>query len=38
MFASDIRGRRVNQMRGFRHWRWRFDEMYVKLSGETRSR
>lgn len=21
-------------MRGFRHWRWHFDEMYVKLNGE----
>jgi len=21
-------------MRGFRHWRWHLDEMYVKLSGE----
>ena len=21
-------------MRGFRHWRWHLDEMYVKLNGE----
>ncbi|MEO9131078.1 MAG: IS6 family transposase [Sphingomonas sp.] len=34
MFASEIRRRRVNRMRGFRHWRWHLDEMYVKLNGE----
>jgi putative transposase len=34
MFASDIRQQRVSQMRGFRHWRWHLDEMYVKLNGE----
>ena len=34
MFASDIRRQRVNTMRGFRHWRWHLDEMYVKLNGE----
>jgi len=34
MFASDIRRRRVNHMRGFRHWRWHLDEMYVKMNGE----
>lgn len=34
LFAADIRCRRVNQMRGFRHWRWHLDEMYVKLNGE----
>jgi putative transposase len=34
MFASDIRRRRVSRMRGFRHWRWHLDEMYVKLNGE----
>lgn len=22
-------------MRGFRHWRWRLDEVYVKINGET---
>ena len=27
-------GQRVSRMRGFRHWRWHPDEMYVKLSGE----
>ena len=34
MFAAEIRRRRVNGMRGFRHWRWNLDEMYVKLNGE----
>ena len=34
MFAADIRRQRVNRMRGFRHWRWHLDEMYVKLNGE----
>ena len=34
LFASEIRRRRINQMRGFRHWRWHVDEMYVRLNGE----
>ena len=34
LFASEIRRRRVNHIRGFRHWRWHLDEMYVKLNGE----
>jgi putative transposase len=34
LFAADIRLQRVNRMRGFRHWRWHLDEMYVKLNGE----
>ena len=34
LFASEIRRRRVSHMRGFRHWRWHLDEMYVKLNGE----
>jgi len=34
MFAGDIRRQRVKRMRGFRHWRWRLDKMYVKLNGE----
>ncbi|MEO5499576.1 MAG: IS6 family transposase, partial [Candidatus Saccharimonadales bacterium] len=29
LFASEIRRRRVSYMRGFRHWRWHLDEMYV---------
>ena len=34
MFAGKIRRQRVSRMRGFRHWRWHLDEMYVKLNGE----
>ena len=32
--TADIRRQRVSRMRGFRHWRWHLDEMYVKLNGE----
>jgi putative transposase len=34
MFAGDIRRQRVSVMRGFRHWRWHLDEVYVKINGE----
>jgi len=34
LFAADVRRQRVSRMRGFRHWRWHLDEMYVKLNGE----
>ena len=34
IFAGDIWRRRVKWMRGFRHWRWHLDEMYVKLNRE----
>jgi len=34
LVAGEIRRRRVSHMRGFRHWRWHLDEMYVKLNGE----
>ena len=34
LFAADIRRQRVQRMRGFRHWQWHLDEMYVKLNGE----
>ena len=34
VFASNVRRARVNRMRGFCHWRWHLDEMYVKLNGE----
>ncbi len=34
LFGADIRRQRVSRMRGFRHWRWHLDEMYVKLNGE----
>ena len=34
LMASDIRRQRISRMRGFRHWQWHLDEMYVKLNGE----
>jgi len=34
LFAADIRRQRVNRMKGFRHWKWHLDEVYVKLGGE----
>ena len=30
LFAADIRRQRVSRMRGFRHWRWHIDEVFVK--------
>ena len=34
LFAADIRRQRVSRMRGFRHWRWHIDEVFVKINGE----
>ncbi len=34
MFAAEIRQRRVNRVRSFRHWRWHLDEVFVKINGE----
>src|SRR5580658_1736473 len=34
MFAAEIRKKRVDAMRAHTHWRWRLDEMYVKINGE----
>lgn len=34
LFAGEIRRQRVNAMRGYHHWRWYLDEMYVKINGE----
>ena len=34
MFAREARRQRVSRMRGFRHWRWHLDDMFVKLNGE----
>src|SRR5690606_26075163 len=34
LFAADIRRQRVSRMKGFRHWRWNLDEVYVKINGE----
>lgn len=35
LFAADVRRQRCSRMRGFRHWRWHLDEVYVKINGET---
>jgi putative transposase len=34
LFAADIRRQRISRMRGFRHWRWHLDEVFVKINGE----
>ncbi len=34
MFAADIKRQRVRLMKGFRHWRWHVDEVFVKIGGE----
>ena len=34
LFAADIRRQRVSRMRGFRHWKWHADEVYVRINGE----
>jgi len=34
LFAADIRRQRVSRMRGFRHWKWHLDEVYVNINGE----
>ena len=34
LFAADIRRQRVSRMRGFRHWQWHVDEVYVRINGE----
>jgi len=34
MFAAEIRRQRVKRMRGFRHWRWHVDEVFVKINGK----
>nr|WP_244970548.1 IS6 family transposase [Novosphingobium aerophilum] len=34
LFAAEIRRQRVSRMRGFRHWKWHLDEMYVRVNGE----
>ena len=35
VFAAGIRRQRVSRMKGFRHWRWHVDEVFVKINGET---
>ena len=34
MFAAEIRKRRVAHMRGYPQWRWRLDEVFVKVNGK----
>ena len=34
MFAAEIRRKRVDRMRGCKHWRWHLDEVFVKINGE----
>ena len=33
-FAREVRQCRVSYMRGFHHWRWHLDEVFVKINGE----
>lgn len=35
LFAADIRRQRASRMRGFRHWKWHLDEVFVKINGAT---
>jgi putative transposase len=35
MFAAEIRRKRVDRMRGRKHWRWHLDEVFVKINGVT---
>jgi putative transposase len=34
MFAAEIRERRIAHMRGYPQWRWRLDEVFVKVNGK----
>ncbi len=34
MFASEIRRRRVQQLRAFSKWKWHVDEVFVKVNGK----
>ena len=34
MFASEIRGKRVQHMRSYTHWRWHLDEVFVRINGK----
>jgi hypothetical protein len=37
MFAAEIRKKRVDYMRGHRHWKWHLDEIYVKMAARALS-
>ena len=32
--TADIRRQGVSRTRGFRHWRWHLDDVFVKINGE----
>ncbi len=34
MFASEIRRKRVQQMRAYSKWKWHVDELFVKINGK----
>jgi putative transposase len=36
MFAAEVRRKRVQHMRAYTRWKWRLDEVYVKINGEMR--
>jgi putative transposase len=36
LFTADIRSHRVSRIRGFHHWRWHPDEVFVRINGEHR--
>ena len=33
IFAAELRRKRVDRMRGCKHWRWHLDEVFVKING-----
>ena len=35
LFAAELRRKRVDEMRGRKHWRWHLDEVFVKVDGLT---
>jgi putative transposase len=35
MFASEIRRKRVQQLRAYSNWQWHLDEVFVKINGQT---
>ncbi|MDJ1017010.1 MAG: IS6 family transposase, partial [Paracoccaceae bacterium] len=34
MFASEIRRKRVQQLRAYSKWKWHVDELFVKINGK----
>lgn len=37
MFASEIRRKRVQQLRAYSRWKWHLDEVFVKINGKRHS-